>query len=71
MYQHDVDQTALTHALDGVVESVVNRVGVDVNTASPALLTHIAGVGPKLATNIVAYRDANGPFKSRIELHKD
>jgi uncharacterized protein len=70
MYQHDVDQTALTHALDGVVESVVNRVGVDVNTASPALLTHIAGVGPKLATHIVAHRDANGPFKSRIELHK-
>jgi len=70
MYQHDVDQTALTHALDGVVESVVNRVGVDVNTASPALLTHIAGIGPKLATNIVAHRDANGPFKSRIELHK-
>lgn len=70
MYQHDVDQTALTHALDGVVESVVNRVGVDVNTASPALLTHIAGIGPKLATNIVAHRDVNGPFKSRAELHK-
>ena len=70
MYQHDVDQTALTHALDGVVESVVNRVGVDVNTASPALLTHIAGIGSKLATNIVAHRDANGPFKSRVELHK-
>ena len=70
MYQHDVDQTALSNALDGVVESVVNRVGVDVNTASPALLTHIAGIGPKLATNIVAHRDANGPFKSRIELHK-
>ena len=70
MYQHDVDQTALTHALDGVVESVVNRVGVDVNTASPALLTHIAGIGPKLATHIVAHRDANGPFKSRAELHK-
>jgi uncharacterized protein len=70
MYQHDVDQTALTHALDGVVESVVNRVGVDVNTASPALLTHIAGIGPKLATNIVTHRDANGPFKSRLELHK-
>jgi protein Tex len=70
MYQHDVDQTALTHALDGVVESVVNRVGVDVNTASPALLTHIAGIGPKLAINIVAQRDVNGPFKSRAELHK-
>ncbi len=70
MYQHDVDQTALTHALDGVVKSVVNRVGVDLNTASPALLTHIAGIGPKLATNLVAHRDANGPFKSRAELHK-
>ncbi len=70
MYQHDVDQTALTHALDGVVESVVNRVGVDLNTASPALLTHVAGIGPKLATNIVAHRDANGPFKSRAALRK-
>jgi len=70
LYQHDVDQTALAHALDGVVESVVNRVGVDVNTASPALLTHVAGVGPKLAANIVAYRDANGPFQSRAVLRK-
>ena len=70
LYQHDVDQTALAHALDGVVESVVNRVGVDVNTASPALLTHVAGIGPKLATNIVAHRDANGPFKSRTALRK-
>jgi uncharacterized protein len=64
-----VDQPALSHALDGVVESVVNNVGVDVNTASPALLTHVAGVGPKLATGIVAYRDANGPFGSRSGLH--
>ena len=70
MYQHDVDQTALTHALDGVVESVVNSVGVDVNTASSALLTHVAGIGPKLATNIVTHRDANGPFKSRAALRK-
>ena len=70
MYQHDVDQTALAHTLDGVVESVVNRVGVDVNTASPALLTHVAGIGPKLATSIVAYRDENGPFKSRAALKK-
>jgi protein Tex len=70
LYQHDVDQTALTHALDGVVESVVNHVGVDVNTASPALLTHVAGVGPKLATNIVAHRDANGVFISRDALRK-
>jgi uncharacterized protein len=70
MYQHDVDQTALTHALDGVVESVVNSVGVDVNTASSALLTHVAGIGPKLATNIVTHRDTNGPFKSRAALRK-
>lgn len=70
LYQHDVDQTALGHALDGVVESVVNSVGVDVNTASPALLTHVAGIGPKLAASIVAWRDANGPFKSREELKK-
>jgi len=68
MYQHDVDQSALEHSLDGVVESVVNAVGVDVNTASSALLTHVAGVGPKLASNIVTYRDANGVFKSRDEL---
>jgi uncharacterized protein len=68
MYQHDVDQSALEHSLDGVVESVVNSVGVDVNTASPALLTHVAGIGPKLATSIVAYRDANGAFHSREEL---
>jgi uncharacterized protein len=65
LYQHDVDQAALSHALDGVVESVVNAVGVDVNTASPALLTHVAGVGPKLAASIVAHRDANGAFQSR------
>src|SRR5207247_5889540 len=63
LYQHDVDQTSLAHALDGVVESVVNKVGVDVNTTSSALLTHVSGVGPKLAVNIVAHRDANGPFK--------
>jgi uncharacterized protein len=68
LYQHDVDQTALTHALDGVVESVVNKVGVDVNTASPALLTHVAGIGPNLAAKIVAHRDANGIFKSREQL---
>src|SRR5215207_6488355 len=70
LYQHDVDQGSLAHALDGVVESVVNRVGVDVNTASPALLMHVAGVGPKLAENIVAHRDANGPFRSRAVLRK-
>jgi protein Tex len=70
LYQHDVDQTSLAHALDGVVESVVNKVGVDLNTASPALLTHVSGIGPKLALNIVAHRDASGPFKSRAALRK-
>ena len=53
-----------------MVESVVNRVGVDANTASTALLTHVAGIGPKLAANIVVHRDANGPFKSRAALRK-
>lgn len=65
MYQHDVNQKALAQALDGVVESVVNRVGVDLNTASPALLTYVAGIGPKLAERIVAYRDEYGPFPNR------
>lgn len=70
MYQHDVDQSALAHALDGVVESVVNNIGVDVNTASSALLTHVVGIGPKLANNIVAHRDTNGAFQSRAALRK-
>ena len=62
LYQHDVDQKDLGKTLDGVVESVVNHVGVDVNTASPALLTHVAGIGPKLAEKIVAHRDAARPL---------
>ena len=62
LYQHDVGQKALGDALDGVVESVVNQVGVDVNTASPALLTYVAGIGPKLAEKIVAHRNEQGPF---------
>ncbi len=70
MYQHDVNQKELTHALDGVVESMVNRVGVDVNTASAPLLTHVAGIGAKLAERIVAYRDENGVFKTRKALLK-
>ncbi|HEU4328667.1 MAG TPA: Tex family protein [Roseiflexaceae bacterium] len=70
LYQHDVDQTGLGAALGGVVESVVNRVGVDVNTASPALLTYVAGIGPKLAERIVAFRDEHGPFPSRARLRK-
>ena len=70
LYQHDVDQTRLTTALGEVVESVVNRVGVDLNTASPALLTSVAGIGPKLSGRIVAYRDANGRFPNRAALRK-
>ncbi len=68
MYQHDVNQTQLADALAGVVEDVVNRVGVDVNTASAALLTYIAGIGPALAGRIVSYRDAHGPFSTRETL---
>lgn len=70
MYQHDVNQKELNTALDGVVETVVNRVGVDLNTASVSLLTHVAGIGPKLAENIVKHRNTNGAFKSRLELRK-
>ncbi len=68
LYQHDVNQKRLSDSLDAVVETVVNRVGVDVNTASAALLTHVAGIGPKLAERIVAYRDTNGLFRSRETL---
>ncbi len=68
MYQHDVDQKDLSHALDGVVESVVNQVGVNVNTASPALLTHVAGIGSKLAQSILEYREEKGSFTSRKAL---
>ncbi len=67
-YQHDVDQGILKQRLQDVVISCVNRVGVDVNMASPQLLTAVSGVGPQLATNIVAYRQENGPFKSRTAL---
>lgn len=69
-YQHDVDQTKLRNALDYTVMSCVNSVGVDVNTASPSLLQYVSGIGPSLAANIVAYREANGPFRSRAELRK-
>jgi uncharacterized protein len=70
LYQHDVDQAELSHSLSSVVESVVNQVGVDVNTASPALLTHVSGIGQKLAERIVAHRDEKGPFKNREQLKK-
>ncbi len=69
-YQHDVDQPALAAALDRVVETVVNRVGVDLNTASPTLLRHIAGLGPALATAIVAYRASHGAFATRAALRE-
>lgn len=68
MYQHDVDQKALAATLDGVVESVVNQVGVDVNTASSALLTYVAGVGPKLAEKIIEHRNQHGAFGNRKAL---
>jgi protein Tex len=69
-YQHDVNQTALKESLDRVVESCVNAVGINLNTASKHLLTYISGVGPTLAQNIVTYRTENGAFKSRKELKK-
>ncbi|MBQ6748555.1 MAG: RNA-binding transcriptional accessory protein [Paludibacteraceae bacterium] len=69
-YQHDVDQTALRESLQQTVESVVNYVGVDVNTASKHLLTYISGLGPALAQNIVDYRAEHGAFQSRKELLK-
>ncbi|GAA4396972.1 Tex family protein [Nibrella viscosa] len=69
-YQHDVDQNALKHSLDGVVESCVNQVGVSLNTASAHLLQYVSGLGPQLAKNIVEYRAANGAFISREQLKK-
>ncbi|MBF0676659.1 Tex family protein [Pseudomonas sp.] len=69
-YQHDVSQLKLARSLDAVVEDCVNAVGVDVNTASAALLARISGLNATLANNIVQYRDANGAFKSRAELKK-
>ena len=69
-YQHDVDQALLKEKLDNTVESCVNAVGVNLNTASPWLLAYVAGIGPALADNIVSYRTANGGFRSRDELRK-
>lgn len=69
-YQHDVSQTQLSRSLDAVVEDCVNAVGVEVNTASSALLAHVSGLNKTIADNIVDYRDANGAFKSRAELQK-
>ena len=69
-YQHDVDQGLLKEKLDNVVESCVNSVGVNLNTASRHLLSYVSGIGPALADNIVQYRNENGPFRSRQELKK-
>ena len=69
-YQHDVDQTLLKEKLDTTVESCVNSVGVNLNTASSYLLSYVSGIGPGLAENIVEYRSENGPYKSRKDLLK-
>ena len=69
-YQHDVDQAALKRSLDDVVTTCVNRVGVEVNSASKELLTYVSGLGPTLAKNIVSQRGAKGAFRSRKELLK-
>ena len=69
-YQHDVDQTALVKCLGDTVVSCVNKVGVEVNTASEELLTYVSGLGPTLAKNIITWRNENGPFKSRTEFRK-
>lgn len=69
-YQHDVDQTKLKHSLDQIVESCVNLVGVNLNTASQHLLMYVSGLGPTLAKNIVDYRKENGAFTSRAQLKK-
>jgi uncharacterized protein len=70
LYQHDVDQKKLTDALGGVVESCVNYVGVDLNTASTSLLQYVAGLQPAVAKNVVAFRDENGKFKNRAQLRQ-
>ncbi len=69
-YQHDMPQNRLSGALDGVVETCVNSVGVDLNTASVQLLSHVAGLGPAVAKNVVNYREENGKFESRKEILK-
>ena len=69
-YQHDVNQKKLSESLEGVVEDAVNSVGVDINTATPSLLSYIAGINKTIAKNIVEYRDENGEIKSRSELLK-
>ena len=69
-YQHDVDQKNLSESLTGVVEDAVNKVGVDLNTATPSLLSYVSGINKTIAKNIVAYRNENGKFKNRKQLLK-
>jgi len=69
-YQHDVDQAKLKKSLDTIVESCVNTIGVNINTSSESLLSYVSGIGPKLAENIVAYRNENGAFESRTDIKK-
>ena len=69
-YQHDVDQTKLKKSLDTIVESCVNTIGVNINTASEPLLSYVSGIGPKIAENIVNYRNENGSFTSRVSIKK-
>lgn len=69
-YQHDIDQKKLDESLKGVVEGAVNRVGVDLNIATPSLLMYVSGINKTIANNIVAYRDENNGFKNRVELKK-
>lgn len=69
-YQHDIDHKKLSHSLNGIIEDCVNAVGVDVNTASPALLERVSGLNRKIAQNIITYRDSNGRFTSRSELRR-
>jgi len=69
-YQHDVDQTKLKKSLDTVVESCVNSIGVNINTASESLLSYVSGIGPKMAENIIHYRNENGAFVNRNEIKK-
>jgi len=69
-YQHDVDQKKLSESLTGVVEDAVNKVGVDLNTATPSLLSYVSGINKTIAKNIVTYRDENGKFKNRKQLLK-
>jgi uncharacterized protein len=70
LYQHDVNQIQLNSTLTGVVESVVNQVGVDINTSSSSLLNYVSGIGSKLAGSIVSFRDTNGPFLNRQTIHR-